>query len=52
MPDQILPIGGSNFGDVYFNLDVDGEVIPLDPPQPVETWVPVDDVIDGINQGR
>lgn len=33
------------------NLDVDGEVIPLDPPQPVETWVPVDDVIDGINQG-
>lgn len=32
-------------------LIVTGEVIPLDPPQPVPTWEPVDDVIDGINQG-
>lgn len=34
------------------NLYVDGEVIdePI-PPGPVPTWTPVDDVIDGINQG-
>lgn len=47
--DQLI---GQIYGDVAdFNLDVDGEVVPLDPPQPVETWIPVDDVIDGINQG-
>lgn len=47
--DQLL--GGIFEGVADTNLDVTGEVIPLDPPQPVETWVPVDDVIDGINQG-
>ena len=47
--DQIL--GGIFEGVADTSLDVDGEVIPLDPPQPVPTWAPVDDVIDGINQG-
>lgn len=40
------------FGEVADNnLAVDGEVIDIPvPPEPVPTWIPVDDVIDGINQ--
>lgn len=47
--DQLL--GDINQAVADNNLVVDGEVIDVPvPPEPVPTWTPVDDVVDGINQ--